>query len=78
MNSKLKIREETSYSTEILELQHLANSKAENTKRAYRSDWNQFLEWCEKSEMLDLPAEPETLVYYLTFLGKTLKASSIK
>src|SRR3954452_25321991 len=83
MNSELKIREETSLSTEISELQneakqHLANSKAKNTKRAYRSDWAQFSEWCEKNELLDLPAEPETLVYYLTFLGKTLKASSIK
>src|SRR3954453_8768460 len=83
MNSKLEIREETSLTKEILELQHeakqhLANSKAENTKRAYRSDWAQFSEWCEKNELLDLPAEPETLVYYLTFLGKTLKASSIK
>jgi integrase len=83
MNLELKIQEETSLSTEMLELQdeakqHLANSKANNTKRAYRSDWTQFSEWCEKNGLLDLPAEPETLVYYTTFLGKKLKASSIK
>src|SRR3954471_2876987 len=83
MNSELKIREETSLSTEISELQneakqHLANSKAKNTKRAYRSDWKQFSEWCEKNGLHNLPADPETIVYYITFLGKTLKASSIK
>ncbi|MFD3447131.1 hypothetical protein ACFDTO_21270 [Microbacteriaceae bacterium 4G12] len=48
MNLELKIQEETSLSTEILDLQdeakkHLANSKAENTKRAYRNDWAQIL-----------------------------------
>lgn len=83
MSLELKVQEETSLSTEMLELQkeaktHLANSKAENTKRAYRNDWTQFSEWCEKYGMKDLPADPETLVYYITFLGKTLKASSIK
>jgi site-specific recombinase XerD len=83
MNWVLKIQEETSLSTEILELQneakkHLANSKAENTKRAYRNDWTQFSNWCKKNGLQELPADPETLVYYITFLGKTLKASSIK
>lgn len=83
MNSELNIPEETSLSTELVELQneakkHLANSKAPNTKRAYRNDWTQFSDWCEKNGLQDLPADPETLVYYLTFLGKTLKASSIK
>lgn len=39
-----KIQEGKFLSNEILELQdeakkHLANSKAENTKRAYRNDW---------------------------------------
>jgi len=83
MNLELKIQEEKFLSNEILELQdeakkHLANSKAENTKRAYRNDWNQFSEWCEKNGLQKLPADPETIVYYITFLGKTMKASSIK
>jgi len=83
MNVELKYREETSLSTEMLELQdeakkHLANYKAENTKRAYRNDWSQFSEWCATNRLQELPADPETLVYYITFLGKTLKASSIK
>lgn len=83
MNLKLKSREENTLSTEILVLQkeakvHLENSKSENTKRAYRNDWKQFSEWCEKNGLYDLPADPETIVYYITFLGKTFKASSIK
>jgi site-specific recombinase XerD len=83
MNLKLKGREENTLSTEILVLQkeakvHLENSKSENTKRAYRNDWKQFSEWCEKNGLYDLPADPETIVYYITFLGKTFKASSIK
>jgi site-specific recombinase XerD len=83
MNFELQNHDNQSLSAEILELQeeakkHLSNSKAENTKRAYRNDWTQFSQWCEENGFHDLPAEPETLVYYITFLGKTLKASSIK
>jgi site-specific recombinase XerD len=83
MNLDLKRREENPLSIEMLNLQeeakkHLANSKSENTKHAYRIDWKQFSEWCEKNGLHNLPADPETIVYYITFLGKTLKASSIK
>lgn len=83
MNLELRSREENPLSTEILDLQeeakrHLANSKSENTKRAYRIDWNQFSQWCEKNGLHDLPADPKTIVYYITFLGKTFKAASIK
>ncbi|MGG5252147.1 hypothetical protein ACQYAD_01120 [Neobacillus sp. SM06] len=83
MTLELKHRDDQTLSTDILELQqearqHLANSKAENTKRAYRTDWTQFTDWCQTNGFHSLPAEPETLVYYITFLGKSLKASSIK
>lgn len=83
MTVELKKLEETSLSTELVELQeeakvHLTNSKAENTKRAYRSDWTQFSAWCHQNGLQDLPATPETIVYYITFLGKTLKGSTIK
>lgn len=83
MNLDLKERKENLLPTEILNLhaeakKHLANSKSENTKQAYLTDWKQFSEWCQKSGLDELPADPETIVYYITFLGKTLKASSIK
>ncbi|WP_222928830.1 site-specific integrase [Neobacillus piezotolerans] len=70
-------------STEVLELQnearvYLQNSKSENTKKAYSSDWMHFEAWCEDRSFSSLPATPETMVYYITFLGKTKKASTIK
>jgi len=70
-------------STEMVELQkeaqhHLENSKSENTKRAYSSDWMQFVTWCKQNVLASLPADPETLVYFITYLGKTNKASTIK
>jgi site-specific recombinase XerD len=83
MNLEMQKQELHTLSTEIFELQdeakeHLANSKAENTIRAYQTDWTQFSEWCEKYRLQALPANPETVAYYITFLAKTLKASSIK
>ena len=57
---------------------HLTNSKAANTKKAYGSDWQLFVQWCEANSCEALPASQETLVYYLTYLGKTCKASTIK
>lgn len=83
MNSELISQENRFLSNEISELQndakkHLANSKAENTKRAYRTDWTQFSKWCKKNGLIALPAASETVVYYITFLGKTLKATTIK
>jgi site-specific recombinase XerD len=83
MNFELNNQEQHPLSTEVLELQedakkYLANSKAENTKRAYSSDWVQFSEWCHRNQLVDVPADPETIAYYITFLGKSSKASSIK
>lgn len=83
MNLDLFKEENYTLSTEVTILQdearkHLMNSKSENTKRAYKNDWNQFSHWCKKNELICFPAEPETIVYYITFLAKKLKASSIK
>lgn len=79
----LQPQQSNQLSTEIQELQHearehLANSKSENTKRAYGSDWKQFESWCQAHSLDSLPADPQTLVYYITLLGKTKKASTIK
>lgn len=81
MDFELKINGENYLSTEILKLQEEAkklNSKAENTKSAYSSDWRLFAEWCEENRLQELPASPETIVYYITFLSNTYKVSSIK
>ncbi len=70
-------------STEIVDLhnaakKHLEHSKAENTKRAYGSDWQQFVSWCDENHLESLPATAETVSYYITYLGKEHKASTIK
>jgi len=57
---------------------HLTNSKAANTKKAYGSDWQQFVQWCGTHSLESLPASEETFVYYLTFLSQNRKASTIK
>lgn len=57
---------------------HLTNSKAVNTKKAYGTDWRLFVHWCQDHALESLPASEETVVYYLTFLSQTSKASTIK
>src|SRR6266542_4025798 len=44
-------------------------SKAENTKRAYQSHWNDFKEFCALHAYKPLPATPAALVDYFTFLA---------
>ena len=43
-------------------------SKAENTRRAYASDWRQFTAWCMFSGISSLPARPEAVAGYLSHL----------
>jgi len=41
-------------------------ARAENTGRAYSSDWKVFAAWCQAQDLEALPAEPETVALYLT------------
>lgn len=45
---------------------YAAASKADNTRRAYRSDWAGFSSWCAANGLECLPAAPETVALYLT------------
>jgi site-specific recombinase XerD len=56
---------------------YAANSKAANTWRAYRSDLRDFTDWCQASNLQELPAAPEALAAYLTFLTPHCKVSTI-
>lgn len=40
-------------------------ARAANTRRAYAADWKHFSDWCRAHELVELPAEPATLVAYL-------------
>jgi site-specific recombinase XerD len=52
-------------------------AKADNTRRAYASDWNDFREWCRAHHATALPATPETVALYLTDRASTLRTSSL-
>ncbi len=40
-----------------------------NTRRAYEGDWKRFSEWCEAWGHRALPAAPQTVILYVTFLA---------
>jgi site-specific recombinase XerD len=60
-------------------LLNLQNSKADNTVRAYRSDFNDFALFCAKNGFKSLPSEPKIVSLYLTHLSsKNFKMSTLK
>jgi site-specific recombinase XerD len=56
---------------------YIGNAKSENTRKAYRSDWKDFLGWCESNHLTALPASPETVVAYIVEKAETLKTASL-
>ena len=60
-------------------LLNLQNSKANNTVRAYRSDFNDFTLFCSQNGFKYLPSEPKIVSLYLTHLStKNVKMSTLK
>ena len=60
-------------------LLNLQSSKANNTVRAYRSDFNDFGLFCSQNGFKSLPSEPKIVSLYLTYLStKNLKISTLK
>ena len=60
-------------------LLNLKSSKAENTVRAYKSDFNDFGLFCAKNGFKSLPTEPKIVSLYLTYLStKDSKMSTLK
>ena len=60
-------------------LLNLQNSKANNTVRAYKSDFNDFGLFCTQNGFSSLPSEPKIVSLYLTHLStKDLKMSTLK
>ena len=81
---QIKSRPNNELSTGIKKLQeetilNLQNSKAENTVRAYKSDFNDFGSFCSKNGFKSLPSEPKIVSLYLTHLStKEVKMSTLK
>lgn len=46
------------------------HSKSASTRRVYAYFWRDFTEWCQAHGRQSLPAAPETVAGYLTFLAK--------
>ena len=58
---------------------NLQNSKANNTVRAYKSDFNDFGLFCAQNGFKSLPSEPKIVSLYLTHLStKDAKISTLK
>src|SRR5438270_573822 len=45
------------------------SAKAENTRKAYRIDWDDYLLWCDLNGRQPMPATVETVVEYLESLA---------
>jgi len=60
-------------------LLNLRSSKAINTVRAYKSDFNDFSLFCAQNGFKSLPSEPKVVSLYLTYLStKDSKMSTLK
>ena len=59
-------------------LNNLKSSKANNTLRAYKSDFRDFTEFCLKHSLNSLPSEPKIVSLYLTHLSKNSKFSTLR
>ena len=53
-------------------------ARAENTKRAYRADWQAFRRWCRERGLAPLPARPETVAMYVSSVAERYKVSTLE
>ena len=65
-------------SLEIETLKNLKNSKANNTLRAYQSDFSDFSIFCTKNGFSFMPTQPKIIALYITHLSKSFKFSTLK
>ena len=65
-------------SIEIETLANLKMSKANNTIRAYKSDFKDFSMFCAKNGFSSLPTEPKIISLYVTYLSSGRKISTLK
>ena len=59
-------------------LNNLKSSKANNTLRAYKSDFKDFNAFCIKHNFNSLPSEPKVISLYLTYISKNSKISTLR
>lgn len=54
-----------------------AASRAENTRRAYMSDWAGWLDWCQLRGVCPMPAHADSVAAYLADKAGSLKVSTL-
>jgi site-specific recombinase XerD len=59
-------------------LNNLKSSKANNTLRAYKSDFRDFGAFCAKHGFKSLPSEPKIVSLYITHLSQNSKISTLR
>jgi len=59
-------------------LNNLKSSKANNTLRAYNSDFKDFGAFCAKHGFNSMPTDPKIVSLYLTHLSKSFKISTLR
>ena len=57
---------------------YLEAARAPNTVRAYRSDWNQFVAWCQRHQATALPATAQTVAAHLADLAGRYQPPTIQ
>ena len=55
----------------------MGRAKADNTIRAYSSDWSDFVDWCNYHGEPFLPTTPETIVNYINDLADDARANTV-
>lgn len=56
----------------------ISHAKARSTVRGYESDWLNFKQWCKIHGFTSLPADPQTVVLYLSSLVDDYKMGTIQ
>ena len=59
-------------------LNNLRSSKANNTLKAYKSDFKDFALFCAKHGFKSMPSEPKIVSLYITHLSKNSKISTLR
>ena len=59
-------------------VRYAETADAPNTLRAYRSDWQAFVVWCQDAGLAPLPAAPETVGAYLAAHADTHAAATLR
>lgn len=58
--------------------EYAKRSRADSTAKAYRTDWSDFLNWCESRGAEALPAAPTAVAAYIAHLAESKKPSTIR